>query len=88
MHRLGGGEVTTHTHVSGEMVKPSMYNCLTLIRRGGGGGGAEGDGVDQYGAKSPVSKPGGRRGEDVDSSRLLFGCRFVSHTRSRPDFVH
>lgn len=28
----GGGGVTTHTHVSGEMVKPSMYNCLTLIR--------------------------------------------------------
>lgn len=32
----GGGGVTTHTHVSGEMVKPSMYNCLTLIKGGWG----------------------------------------------------
>lgn len=30
----GGGGVTTHTRVSGEMVKPSMYNCLTLIKGG------------------------------------------------------
>lgn len=56
----GGGGVTTHTHVSGEMVKPSMYNCLTLIKGGGG----------SVGAKSPVSKPGGGLG-DLDSSRLL-----------------
>lgn len=29
-----GGGVTTHTHVTGEMVQPSMYNCLTLIKEG------------------------------------------------------
>lgn len=29
-----GGGVTTCTRVSGEMVKPSMYNCLTLIKGG------------------------------------------------------
>lgn len=44
----GGGGPTTHTRVSGEMVKPSMYNCLTLIKGGG-----------SVGAKSPVSKPRG-----------------------------
>lgn len=48
--------VTAHTHVSGEMVKPSMYNCLTLIK-----GGAEGEG-GSVGAKSPVSKPKGAGG--------------------------
>lgn len=36
-----GGGVTTHAHVSGEIVKPSMYNCLTLIK------GCRGGGVDQ-----------------------------------------
>lgn len=57
-----GGGVPTHTHVSGDTVKPSMYNCLTLIKGGGvaGGGGSPG-------AKSPVSKPfmgaGGVAGE-------------------------
>lgn len=58
----GGGGVTAHTHVSGEMVKPSMYNCLTLIK----GEGREG----LSRAKSPVSKPGGGFG-DLDPSRLL-----------------
>lgn len=38
-----GGEVTTHTHVTGEMVQPSMYNCLTLIK-GRGGGQQKGEG--------------------------------------------
>lgn len=60
----GGGEVTTHTHVSGEMVKPSMYNCLTLIK----GGKKRGRGISR--AKSPVSKPGGGL-RDLDPSRLL-----------------
>lgn len=60
----GGGGVTTHTRVSGEMVKPSMYNCLTLIR-----GGEMGEGRS-VGAKSPASQPGGGLG-DLDSSRLL-----------------
>lgn len=61
----GGRGVTTHTHVSGEMVKPSMYNCFTLIK-GGMRGGRRGS----VGARSPVSKPGGRL-EDLDPSRLL-----------------
>lgn len=47
-----GGGVTTCTRVSGEMVKPSMYNCLTLIK-----GGCRGGGDGSLGAKSPVSKP-------------------------------
>ena len=32
------GGVSTHTRVSGDVVKPSMYNCFTLIKTGGGGG--------------------------------------------------
>lgn len=80
----GGGGVTTHTRVSGEMVKPSMYNCLTLIK-----GGCRGEGWISRGHESCL-KPGGRGGgvlEDLDPSRLL-RCRFVSYTWSGPDFVH
>lgn len=47
------GGVTTHTRVSGEIVKPSMHNCLTLIK-----GGQRGRGGGSVGAKSPASVPG------------------------------
>lgn len=39
----------------GEMVRPSMYNCLTLIKGVFGGGGS-------VGARSPVSGGGLERG--------------------------
>lgn len=48
--RVGG--VTTHTRVSGDMAKPSMYNCLTLIKGGGGLGVAEGEGTDHRGPRA------------------------------------
>lgn len=67
-----GGGVTTRTRVSGEMVKPSMYNCLTLIK-----GGCRGGGDGSLGAKSPVSKPFGEGGggwKDREGVSTPGGC--------------
>lgn len=79
-----GGGVTTCTRVSGEMVKPSMYNCLTLIK-----GGCRGGGDGSLGAKSPVSKPFGGVARGWGCQLLeAVGMQVCEPTCSRPDFQH
>lgn len=67
------------------MVKPSMYNCLTLI--GGVGGGCRGAGGESVrGQEASLSSLEGGP-EVLDYSRLL-RSRSVGPTWLGPDFMH